>query len=745
MFNPRDMIYTEKYRPKKVSEMVGEFRDRILQYLANPKALPNFLLFSRTPGTGKCLKKDEIILTKNGLTTFEDYAKENNIKKRYTELKDDIYDVENKFVKSSFFYKSKADIVKFTTEKGFELSGTKEHKIKIFNEKQGFIWRKISQLHEDDYIPIFFKTEIFGKNKEFDYSVFDKIKKEKNNTREITIKKPKIINKDIAFLAGVIVANGSFDGTTISISTHKLWLHKKIIKIVKKNFGINAHIFISKEKEKSVGIKIYSGQLVNFFEYIIKMKKTISHYKEIPKIIFESDKDIQMNYLYGYMEDSGLNDDGNLIMGTVSHIMAKQLQILYLNLGFILIRHIQYSKEHNYYYNMLRFSVEHGKEFIKYFNGVYKNKKVSFNKNIGSTNILGYKSIISNFIRNKRKEYEITKKISKQNKLGKVKILEKLSIDRFKKNIDIFIEKEPYLEDLKILRDNWVYLDKVKSLEYEKKQDVYDFHIPNTHSFYANGMINHNTTLAKAIINELGCDYIAINSSDERGVDTIRDKIKDFAMTMSSKPGLKRCVFLDEFDGTTRIAQESLRTMMEEFSSNTFFILSANVLSRVIEPIQSRCVVISFGYPDKEEVKKYLQMIITNEDMKWNEEGLDRLISFNFPSIRNAVIALQDLKTQGKAVIPENIRPANEVFDKLWGYLKEKRWLDIKKEVLESTLNPRELNTYFWQKALEESNIKLIQLTCRNEKDMVVGADPKIVFITSLIEAVKIDIMEAVK
>jgi DNA polymerase III delta prime subunit len=258
--------------------------------------------------------------------------------------------------------------------------------------------------------------------------------------------------------------------------------------------------------------------------------------------------------------------------------------------------------------------------------------------------------------------------------------------------------------------------------------------------FYSTTVGSGKTTVCKAIINELGCDYLIINSSDERGIESVREKIKDFAMTMSSKEGMKRCVFLDEADGLTIQAQEALRNTMETYSSNVFFLLTCNKLVKIINPIQSRCVVISFAYPDKDEVKKYLEMIANNEKMDYTEEGMDRLIEYTYPSIRNAVISIQDLKTQNKAIFIENIRPANEVFDTLWGYLKEKRWLDIKKEVLSSTINPRELNTFFWQKALDESNTKLIQLTCRNEKDFVIGADPKIVFITSLIEAVKIEV-----
>ena len=77
------------------------------------------------------------------------------------------------------------------------------------------------------------------------------------------------------------------------------------------------------------------------------------------------------------------------------------------------------------------------------------------------------------------------------------------------------------------------------------------------------------------------------------------------------------------------------------------------------------------------------------------------------------------------------------MFDNLWKLIIEKKWDEVKTAVMSSTLDPRELNTHFWEKALAEQNIKLIQVTCRNERDIALGADPKIIFATSLIDMVK--------
>lgn len=247
------------------------------------------------------------------------------------------------------------------------------------------------------------------------------------------------------------------------------------------------------------------------------------------------------------------------------------------------------------------------------------------------------------------------------------------------------------------------------------------------------------TTLAKAIVNELKCDYLILNSSDDRKIETVREKVKEFALTQSSKPDLKRCVILDEFDGCTGLAQEALRNVMETYSSNVFFIMTANNINKVIEPIKSRCKLISFAYPKKDEVFKYLEMICEKENLDYTEDGIKLLIDKNYPSIRNCVVALQDLKTNNKQVIKENIVSVNAIYEELWDALKKKDWVKIKETVMATEVDPRDLNSFFWNRCLESEdlNIKMIQILCRNERDIASGSDPKVIFVSSIIELVK--------
>lgn len=247
------------------------------------------------------------------------------------------------------------------------------------------------------------------------------------------------------------------------------------------------------------------------------------------------------------------------------------------------------------------------------------------------------------------------------------------------------------------------------------------------------------TTLAKAIINKLGCDALILNSSDDRKIDVIREKVKRFSLTKSSKDGLRRCVFLDEFDGMLKASQDALRNVMETYASNVFFILTCNNANKIIDALKSRCVVIPFAYPEKKDIYKYLETICVKENLIYDEAGLKLLINLNYPSIRNCVKTLQDINIEEKSVIVENVQPINEEYKLLWEDVKTKNWKKIKEVILSTSIDPRELNFFFWNKAFsnEDLNIKVLQICCRNERDIANGADPKVIVATSLIEMVK--------
>ncbi len=246
------------------------------------------------------------------------------------------------------------------------------------------------------------------------------------------------------------------------------------------------------------------------------------------------------------------------------------------------------------------------------------------------------------------------------------------------------------------------------------------------------------TTTAKAIISELGCDSLVLNSSDERGIDTVRDSIKDFAKTISTN-GMRKCVFLDESDGLTKPAQESLRNLMETYANNVFFILTCNDVDKIIEPLQSRCISIRFNSPDKLKIREYLMSIVEHEHMQYTTDALDKLIDMQYPSIRNCINYLQDLKAQNKDATMSNIIYIDNDFDTLWEKIKLVKYSEVREYILLNGTDVFELNNFFFNKMIEESTnidivkqIKITSCLADNEKFMKTAANPHIIFLDNL-------------
>ena len=153
------------------------------------------------------------------------------------------------------------------------------------------------------------------------------------------------------------------------------------------------------------------------------------------------------------------------------------------------------------------------------------------------------------------------------------------------------------------------------------------------------------TTCALAISRELWKDswrgnFLELNASDERGIDTIRVKVKDFARTIPIAGGFK-IVYLDEADSLTRDAQHALRRIMETFSATCRFILACSFSSRIITPIQSRCASFRFAPLKKEEAINYLKKISEDEVVDYDIDGLEALYSVTEGDLRKAVNLLQ--------------------------------------------------------------------------------------------------------
>ena len=178
------------------------------------------------------------------------------------------------------------------------------------------------------------------------------------------------------------------------------------------------------------------------------------------------------------------------------------------------------------------------------------------------------------------------------------------------------------------------------------------------------------TTLAKLIVKNLDCDHIYINASDERGIETIRDKVSGFSSVMSFKP--IKVVILDEADFLTIQAQASLRNVIETFSRTTRFILTCNYIERIIDPLQSRCQVLKIVPPSKKEIAKHLNNILNKEQIKFELKSLANIINTHHPDIRKMLNTIQLSTKDNELVVDESILVANNYVKEILKELKKK-------------------------------------------------------------------------
>ena len=179
------------------------------------------------------------------------------------------------------------------------------------------------------------------------------------------------------------------------------------------------------------------------------------------------------------------------------------------------------------------------------------------------------------------------------------------------------------------------------------------------------------TTLAKIIVNNLECDYLYVNASDERGIETIRDKVTSFSSTISFKK--IKVVILDEADFLTIQAQASLRNTIETFSRNTRFILTCNFIERIIDPLQSRCQTLKIVPPNKKEVAKHIKGILDTEKTKFEIEALVNIVNKHHPDIRKMLNTIQLSTQNNELIVDESILVSSNYIKQIIEELKQKK------------------------------------------------------------------------
>jgi DNA polymerase III delta prime subunit len=253
------------------------------------------------------------------------------------------------------------------------------------------------------------------------------------------------------------------------------------------------------------------------------------------------------------------------------------------------------------------------------------------------------------------------------------------------------------------------------------------------------------TTLAKLIVSSIECDVMMINASDENNVETVRNKVKNFASSMGFKK--YKIIILDEFDYMTPNAQAILRNLMETFSKHCRFILTCNYIEKIIEPIQSRCQTFQITPPTKKDVAIQMSKILKSESVEFDPKDLVPIIDSSYPDIRKIINTCQLNSLKGKLQVDVQNLLENDYKLKVLEVLKSNddkrnKYMKIRQTVLDSKATDfSDLYTLLYEKVDDyagENTANVILVLGDGVAKSAVAIDKEIIAAATLIQILNI-------
>ncbi|KUK29028.1 replication factor C small subunit [Thermococcus sp.] len=649
--------WVEKYRPERLDDIVGQ--DHIvkrLKHYVKTASMPH-LLFAGPPGTGKTtsslalarelfgehwrhnflelnasVSKDTPILVRiNGRvmrTTFAEldklYFNESDGEVAYKDASNlEVLTVdENYCVKwaqvSKIIRHHVPVILQVHLEGGGKLELTGNHSVMVLTEN-GLETVKASELKEGTIL-LSFTTNIEGFLDVLDMS--DYSIKESARTRTF---KGLSVDEELSYIFGLYAAEGAvgFNGNTSGQVIYTLGSHEgqliERIKAFVENLGVSVYenytsSGFDRSRKSAYQFRLLNTQLARFFEEsFYDGNGRRANNKRLPGFVFEFPIRERIAFLKGLADGDGTGEWGGVI-----RVSSVSRDLLIDTVWLARVSGIEASLFE--------------REARLIWKGGMKWSKAEL---LPAEPIVKMLEAIENAIEgNWRYEfrhqlYEGKKRVRKATLRKAIEMVNEEKLDEKGKRI---------LEVLKKLANTDLHALLVRKIELVEYNDfVYDVSVPGNEMFFA------------------GEIPVLLHNSDERGINVIREKVKEFARTKPIGGVSFKIIFLDEADALTQDAQQALRRTMEMFSSNVRFILSCNYSSKIIEPIQSRCAIFRFRPLKDEDVARRLKYIAENEGLELTEEGLQAILYVAEGDLRRAINVLQAAAALDTRITDENV------------------------------------------------------------------------------------------